>query len=163
MNKIEVIAYLHTVFGGSDKHNSKVREILEKSTIDEGLTKAYEYLKYGKNGQENCRSDWSYWAYAGDICLAKILIAILLHLKKGKEEFPNLESIEDKVLMDKQAYIEEWAHSLSSDHKHEYKSVSLVHGEKNEDYPDGCPYAGIYYERCKICGTRKYNWEPPPL
>ena len=161
MNKTEVISYLHTVFGGRDKHNGKVEEILEKSLLDQGLKKAYEYLEYGKRGQKNCRSDWAYWAYAGDICLAKVLIAILIYLKKGKSAFPDLPFIEDKVLMDKQAVLEEWAHNLLSNHKHEYVMVSLKHGEKNEDYPDGCPYAAIIYDKCKICGDQKYGWEPP--
>ena len=152
---------LHSIFGGSDKHNNKVEEILGISDFNIAYAKAYEYYTWGKNGQANCRSDFSYWMYAGDIALAKVLCAIILFLKRGQTEFPTLDYDEGRVLMDKQAMLEEWAHNLISNHQHEYVGVSLNHGEKNEDYPDGCPYAGIFYYRCKTCGDKKYSWEPP--
>lgn len=162
MNLRELTDYLHVVFGGSEKHNSKVEEILEKSDLESGLPKAYEYYESSKKGQKNCRSDWAYWMYAGDISLAKALIAIMLHLKKGNKVFPQFPTNRGDFLMNQTAQIEEWAHSLMSDHKHEYVMINLKHGEKNEDYPEGCPFAGIIYDRCKICGDKKYGWEPPP-
>lgn len=161
MNIEEVKEYLHGVFGGSEKYSNVVDVILSDSVIDnDSMRKAYSYLDFSMNNKDNCKGEEEYWCYAKQVCLAKVLIAILLHLRTGKTEFLELPDV--KTLMTSLRYLEEWAHQLASSHEHKYVLITLKQGDKNEDYLEGCPFA-IRYERCMLCGDRKYQWDPPNI
>jgi len=159
----EVKEYLHGAFGGSKKYNNVVDVILSDSVIENDcIRKAYSYLDFSMNNRDNCKDEKEYWSYTKQVCLAKVLIAILLHLRTGKTKFPELLSIRSSVSGSHLRELEEWAHQLASGHKHQYVITNLKRGDKNEDYPEGAPFA-IRYERCLLCGDRKYEWNPPNI
>ena len=112
MNRIALFQQLHRVVTGKpDKISATVKDF-EGLNADIGLRKAKNFLKTSERGQENCTSDWAYWAWAGDIALATTMIAIFEAIKRGVTEFPKIPDLEGKVLMDKIAYIRQWADSL---------------------------------------------------
>jgi len=146
ISKEQLIEQLHIIFGSGGK-NSMIEEILEKSNgYRSAYMKAYKYLKESRDGQAHCKSDDSYWIYAGDITLAKVMCATLIYLNRGNTKFPSLGYREDICLMDKQAILEEWASQLVANHKHKWKW----------EVKDNCAF-----EECKLCYEHKYNWEPP--
>ena len=111
------------------------------------------------DSQSKCPSEVNYWALEKDIVLAKVLFGILKHLERGNMDFPDFPNIRDSnTLMGWLCMVDDWAHDLVSGHKHEYKTITLIHGERNEDYPDGCPFGYLVYDKCKICGEWRYNW-----
>lgn len=113
MNSEELFKELHRTFTGKENETHLTINKYEKLSHDEGLKKAEEYLESSKRGQDQCRSDWAYWAYEGDITLAKILVNIFTALKRGIEDFPKLPKL-SPFLMDKTHQLQEWAENLKN-------------------------------------------------
>ena len=115
MKKEEVFETLHKVFTG--KENQKHTTITEYENIpaEEGLRKAYGYFEWAGKAQEDCSSDWAYWAYEGDITLAKVLIGVFEFLAEGERDFPDIPNVDGKVLMGKTSTLQYWAEGLKGE------------------------------------------------
>ena len=114
MKKEEMWKMLHQVFTGKENETHSIISKYESvGNPEKGLQKAQEYLKSARRGQESCRSDWSYWAYEGDITLATILVAIFKKLMEDTDyEFPDIPGVQGKMLMDKVDDLKGWAEAL---------------------------------------------------
>lgn len=163
MNKDEVFKLIHSTFTGSPgKEHITIKEY-EGLSPQDGLRKGLEYLERAKKGVENAGSDMGYWMWRGDESLAHVLIGVFAHLVSGHEDFPLLPDVENKVLMDKQAALSEWARDLLSDHQHIWENCQ--HTRATDKYPThpACKqgqveWGGLYHLVCAICGEDKYKF-----
>lgn len=77
----------------------------------------YEDLEWAKNGQDKCKSDWSYWSYDKSIALYTIMITVFeLLIENPDREFPDIEW-EGYTLMGFNEAMKEWARNQSTTHE----------------------------------------------
>jgi hypothetical protein len=112
MNREQLFVKMEQVFTGKeDEKHSTIREYWNLDP-EAGYLKADQYLKESKSAQDSCQSDWSYWAYEGDITLATVLRAVFAYMKSGHTEFPELSQGGSPFLMDRTSCLQQWAGKL---------------------------------------------------
>lgn len=112
MNRDQLFDALDEVIVGKKGERSSVLKEYRDLSPADGLKKAKEYLEQSRGAQEKAGSDLFYWLYEGDITIAQVLMAIFTALEQGREDFLPFPSVEDMVLMDKQASLVLWAKNL---------------------------------------------------
>ena len=167
MNKIQIFQVLHDTITGTPGDKAGSIEIYEGKDAKTGLAAALHYLEIAHEGSDNAKSDTAYWAWEGDVAVARVLVAIFVHMVRGKTEFPSIPSIEGEMLVTKQSKLAAWARDLilEPNHLHEFAVCSHNYNTELGSNPH-CKRkitGNLVHGVCNICGMAQEDFDEMEL